>query len=241
MACNASTVDKCDACFNWGLGGAVKARALNPTLFDCSDTLDYQQVKDCKFYDGQAQIDGTARTITSCMLCAKDYLRWQVTSLQAECTDLQPLNCLFINHCLTTVCYDGTTAYAGTAGSTGYSYGCRMCKLGYMGSGWDAVNGVGSTSCVKGTTITNCEYPIATSATEFKCYGCKTDYAVASTELECVSYTTSTNCRLLNSAGECHYCWHAYYFDNANCVLSSYLYKNTVIMGIILGAIMALF
>ena len=240
MACNSSTENKCDACFNWASGGAIKARGQDATNYDCQEELEYQKVANCKFYDGQTQELAAARTITSCYVCNKDYLRWQVTSLSAECTDLQPLNCSFINHCLTVVCYDGDTAYNGTSGSTGWSYGCRMCKSGYKGSGWDATNGAGSTSCVSGTAITNCDYAVATSASAYNCYGCKSNYAVASTQTTCTSYTTTSNCRLLNSAGDCHYCWHSYYWDTADCILSSYLYKNTVLIGIVLGAIIAL-
>ena len=56
-----------------------------------------------------------------------------------------------------------------------------MCKANYMGQGWDSSNHTGSTSCVSGNAITNCEYAVGTSASAYNCYSCKAGYSVAST------------------------------------------------------------
>ena len=181
------------------------------------------------------------RTIDSCYLCSKDFLRWQQSSKSAECKDLAPLNCAFINHCLTTVCYDGVTPFNGSdqTGQT-RTYGCRMCKANYKGTGWDSVNNTGSTACVEGMPITNCEYVVGTGASTYNCYSCKAGYSVASTLDSCTTYTTDTNCRVLNSSGACHYCFQSYYWDNTECILSSNLGRNFILIGIILAVILTL-
>lgn len=239
MACNSSTANKCDACFNWGSGSNV-ARALDATNYDCQEELKYLKVASCKYYDGLTEVLGTDRTIDTCKICSKNYLRWQYTSKAAECTDLLPLNCAFMNHCLTVVCFDGNTPDGATTSTLGWSYGCRMCKGGYMGEGWDSANGTGSQSCVSGTAITNCDYVVATSASTNNCYACKSGYAVASTLTSCTSFTTTPNCRLLNSAGSCHYCWHSYFWDTESCILSSFIHRNTIMVAILFGLIVAL-
>lgn len=159
------------------------------------------------------------RTIWSCTLCAKDYLRWQASDNGAVCTNWQPLNCKQIDNCLTTVCFDNTTGKAYGA-ATSYSYGCRMCQKNYTGSSWDTVNGAGSTKCTSGMTISNCEYMMQTSASTQVCYSCKSNFAVSNDSQSCVAYTADGNCRSLQPGNtQCHYCWHSYYWDSTTCKL----------------------
>jgi hypothetical protein len=71
MACNATTANHCDACFNWGTG-TVLPRALNSTTKDCK-TKQTTLVTNCLFYSGTFLTTDTALTKDTCTICNKKY------------------------------------------------------------------------------------------------------------------------------------------------------------------------
>lgn len=69
MACNSSTADKCDSCFNWG-NGQVLARALNTNVTpnNCKSYLGLE-ISSCKYYKGTDTASQTSRTFETCDIC----------------------------------------------------------------------------------------------------------------------------------------------------------------------------
>merc|ERR1712224_772572 len=117
----------------------------------------------------------------------KQYLNWQNDNKVAICSDTPATGCSKVDKCLTVVCY--TSNYVTT-------YGCRMCNKNYYGTSFDSTNNTGSKNCVKGNSIANCDLIKQTASTTGQCYTCKKDYAVAYSQLACVSYGADTNCRV---------------------------------------------
>lgn len=210
MACNKNTMNYCDACYNYGSGWITPLSYSSGT---CSSILSVE-IADCKFYDGVSDNSGG---ITKCMACQSGkWLIWNYNIARCE-SDLasSELSCSKVDHCYQNMCY--TSASITTSG-------CRMCNKNYYPSGyWQ--NG-GYSACTKGDsgTVLNCQQYDSLYAS-VTCYACKKGYAVASTLLSCTSYEVDSNCRILNSDGYCHYCWHSYYFDNTTCKLLSTLVK----------------
>jgi hypothetical protein len=238
MACSLTTVNQCEACFNWP-GGTETLKYLDTstTPVDCQETLIYLLVDECKFYDGLSAINQAARTINTCTLCKKDFLRWQAVGAMAICTDWAPIKCKKVPNCMTTVCFDGVTEDT-TPGT--YSQGCRMCDKGYSGDTWDTANNAGSATCVKKSVITNCDFSMQQSSTVHHCYSCATNYVVTVAGTSCMSFTTDPNCRRMNTGDVfCHYCWHSYFWENKLCVLSGGFLRVSMILIAIAGVIAA--
>jgi len=187
MACNASEADKCDSCFNFGTG-SIMARGLNTAITpnNCQSYLGLE-VPNCKYYSGTDTANQIERTFETCQICNKQYLNWEQDIKIAICSDTPATGCSKVDNCLTVVCF--TDNYVTT-------HGCRMCKQNYYGTSFDATNNTGSGECVKGNSIANCDLIKQTAATTWQCYTCKKDYAVAYSQLACVSYGADTNCRV---------------------------------------------
>ena len=85
MACNLSTADSCDECFNWG-SGTISARSRNTsnTPPDCQTKLTLL-TDDCKYYAGNILSTTTSRTYDSCQICNKDFLRWTASDSTLKC------------------------------------------------------------------------------------------------------------------------------------------------------------
>jgi hypothetical protein len=230
MACNLTTRNSCDACFNWG-AGEIKARALNAasTPPNCQTTLTLR-TDNCKFYKGTTITTATTRTVDNCVLCQNDVLHWTQYDNTPKCVKEVP-GCDKVKNCLTTVCFNSTTGNSTT--------GCRMCKKGYVGLTWDSVNGAGSSVCKKVTMIANCDFHLQQSSSVQLCYSCASNYSVSSDALTCISFTTISDCRTLQAGNvDCHYCWHSYFWDGELCKLTGNLirvYKMIGLLGIALG------
>ena len=190
MACNLSTRNSCDACFNWGAGD-IKARALNAAASppNCQTTLTLR-TDDCKFYKGTTITTATTRTVDNCSLCRPDVLSWTQNDNTPKCVKSVP-GCKKIENCLTTVCFNSTTGNSTT--------GCRMCEKSYIGLTWDSLNNSGSSVCKKVTMIANCEFHMQQSSSTQLCYSCASNYSVSSDALTCVSFTTLADCRTLQA------------------------------------------
>ena len=146
-------------------------------------------------------------------LGTKKYLNWQNDIKVGKCSDVPATGCSKVNNCLTVVCYTSSNVT---------TYGCRMCNKNFYGTSFDATNSTGSTTCVKGNSIANCDFIRQTGTSTWACYSCATNYAVAYSELACVSYGNDSNCRRLSSGNStCYYCWHSYFWDSSVCKLKS--------------------
>jgi hypothetical protein len=215
MACSITTTDRCDACFNWSVG-KTGPRVLNVTKYDCKTRINDSvlakdlSVQDCYWYSGSTGYADLEKQITTCDICRRPVLYWTETAKDPICVDDLESGCKAIDNCMTTVCH--TPAVGATTA------GCRMCVKNFKGSTFDTVNATGAATCTVGTPILNCEFSRLT-ADGHVCYGCATGYSVASTEASCVSYTTISNCRMMQSGNKtCHYCWHSYHWDGGFCV-----------------------
>jgi len=232
MACNTTTKNSCDACFNWG-AGVIKARARDAAAAppNCQTKLTLR-TEDCKFYNGTSLTTATTRTVDSCSLCKTDFLHWTQSNNTPKCVDQVP-GCTKIKNCLTTVCFNATTGDSST--------GCRMCEKGYVGLTWDSLNNAGSSVCKEITMIANCDFHMQQSSSVQHCYSCGSGYAVSSDSKTCISYTTMADCRTLQTGNtDCYYCWHSYYWDGELCKLNGVLIGVVKLVGL-MGAVGAMF
>jgi len=234
MACNSSTTDRCDACFNWA-SGFIQARSLDSSASpaDCKSVLGLT-VQNCMYYSGTDLNTAAARTVSTCDICKETYLNWTASTNVAICDDTGLSGCKLIENCKTVVCFKPAS------GAT--TSGCRMCNDGYYGTSWEAANSTGSTECTKGSGIGNCEHTRQVGTTSHQCYNCKKDYSVDFAQAGCVAWTNDSNCRRLQTGDKtCYYCWHSYFWATDVCKLVSYLTVSVSVavvglLGIVVGA-----
>jgi len=212
---NATT---CSACFNWG-SGTVGARQL---AISACGTAVANTVASCKYYTGT---NTSTVSLQDCMVC--DSMTWlnltdhlTAGSRVRACSDtaVNTTTCTAVpSNCDQGLCYVNAS---GTA-----SVGCRLCSSGYKGSGTAISSNdgnVGYPTCVS-QTITNCDLPSATAATD--CYTCNSNYAVVTAGTSCTAFTTDSNCRKLGTGDTyCSQCWHAYYFTTTTCTLTAKIF-----------------
>lgn len=209
MACNSSTANQCDTCFNWGSGSKL-ARSLNTavTPTSCSTVLGLTVAR-CKYYKGDTNYAATSRAVDTCWECQTGLLHWKNATSSASCVVDTPIDCVHQDNCSTTICYESTSAITSA---------CRLCNKNYSGAGWESVNNSGSDSCTKTNVIFNCESVFMTSSATWNCYACKKNFAVTNSKLTCITYTSDPNCREQDSTNTaCYSCWHSYYWDTNIC------------------------
>ena len=98
-----------------------------------------------------------------------------------------------------------------------------------LGDRFDIINSAGSTNCIEGSKIENCDYVEQTGETTWSCYSCIANYAVKHNNEECVSFTSLSNCRkLFTGNANCAFCYHSYYWDASNCVLKGLINVNSL-------------
>merc|ERR1712070_1232895 len=131
MACNQTTENKCDACFNWADSFNLP-RALNTSVSpqNCVTPLSVT-ISGCHYYSGTTTTTASSRAIDTCLKCDRNYLRWNSVSNTAYCNDTLPFGHKHIENCVTQVFYET---------STNITTGCRLCKKNWSGSGWDSIN-----------------------------------------------------------------------------------------------------
>ena len=214
MGCSPTTNDTCIGCFNWG-SGPKGPRALIDNA--CTTVLANTAIADCKQYFGDN--DGQHQTMWNCSICNTNWQNQDVSINEPTCSN-EPLDAekcdLPIENCLQSVCY--------TWNGIDFVKVCKMCIANYTGTAETFLFG-GYSGCTSVGTIFNCEYHYLAGINSQVCYSCKQGYAVHSTPTACIAYTTDPNCRQLNMAGTCKYCWHAYYWDDSLCILSSNFIK----------------
>jgi len=214
----------CFACFNWG-SGKIGAKQLATNA--CANAV-ANTVTDCKYYKGTIT---ATKSSSDCAVCnSKDWLNVvdnnTAASIAITCSDTatNTTTCnAKVSNCMQSLCY---TAAGGTV-----TKGCAMCDKGYTGSGTQ-VSTLGYTACSTTGVVTNCEYGLASDNT--KCYSCKSDYAVASTDTSCTAFTTDSNCRKISSTW-CHECWHSYYFSSQKCTLAAKLFIYSGLIAAVLA------
>ena len=175
-------------------------------------------VSECQYYKGDMLSNSTVRTIESCWNCRYPYLKWFDGTKIESCYEKAPIGCEAIKNCQTTICFEKNDAY---------TVGCRLCEPNYSGAGFDTINSAGASSCVASNVITNCEVSWKPTSTTWKCYSCAASYAVTNGQLTCMTFTSDSNCRVMdNTNTACWSCWHAYYWDNNACKLGAMLTKS---------------
>jgi hypothetical protein len=168
MGCHATTANQCTACFNWG-SGKVGARALSTSgVINCQTAITASwRVTDAKVYSGAENTGQSVQTITSVLVCKKDYKNFTQTGSALACSDtsiaLNSVTVTKVKDCQSTVVYNSTS---GTD-----SFGCYYCDKGKAPSGtWSATTWVGSPgACTNYTGIANCDYPNKTASNTYNC------------------------------------------------------------------------
>jgi len=230
MACGITNADACAMCFNYKKGkvGPKLMTGVSQAVGTHCQTAMTTEVANCKIYDGSGSNTTTAN---KCLLCESNHFKnltytgGALTTIACSKTAITlSTACAKIDNCEQMVCKDDTTD----------AHGCQFCKKGYYNGTY--VTGMGSSNCIKGVTITNCEMSYATGTTTHGCYYCKSGYAVnAANDTGCTAYTTDSNCRKLQLDGTttyCYSCWDAYYWNATKCKLSAGV--------VVMGAVMAL-
>jgi hypothetical protein len=215
-ACSTTTVTECAMCFNYKLG-TIGARYKTGTT--CTNSL--SAISNCNTYNPDLTVSTVAST-GACQTCDSDYAVVETTTagvIAVTCVDL-PTGCADITDCMQVVC---KTSNAGTT----YASTCGVCD---SGKGHSAAN-----ACAA-TIITNCDYT-TWSGTVQNCKFADSGYAVASTMLTAVAYTTDSNCQTLATTvtTDCQVCWDGYYWNTTVCLLSAKL------LGAAFLAVVALF
>jgi len=225
QACDATTANKCTACYNKGNDTTFNARALATNA--CANVITTGKIDTCKVYSGAS--DGLLFTTQECVLCttASDWLNITsgtgiTTAVTCSATAIEPspgTDCATITDCTQNVCHS-----TGASPAT-YTPLCAMCATGKAGvtAGTGLHTGLGSEACLTTNAITNCAFHVvsADATAVNNCYSCSTGYAVASTLLTCTAYTTDTNCRVLLADGACGECVTGYYWNGAICGLTA--------------------
>merc|ERR1712183_391162 len=76
MACSSTTQNQCDACFNWADSDRLsKALNTSATPQDCRTPLSLT-ISGCKWYSGLETTTSSSRSVTTCNICDREYLRW---------------------------------------------------------------------------------------------------------------------------------------------------------------------
>lgn len=201
----------CNACYNGNGLTNITAKLLASAA--CSTNV--TAITDCKHY--MNTISAT-KTIKDCRQCnSKTWLNIkdnsQAASIEVTCSDtaIDTSGCsAAIANCAQSACYKNQS---GT-----YTAVCALCNSGYKGSGTLTAN-VGYASCTNSSIIANCSY--ADPLDNTKCQVCAANYAVASNQTSCTSFTTDAGCRQLSAAGGfCTYCIDGYYFDSKTCKMA---------------------
>jgi len=85
MACNGTTENKCDACYNWA-SGTILARVLDTNGSPPSCVTKLTLLTDnCLMYNGQISKTATARDANSCLLCKTDFLYYSAEDNTLKC------------------------------------------------------------------------------------------------------------------------------------------------------------
>lgn len=236
-ACNRFQTDQCDSCYGWS-DGTVLPRALNTSVqpYNCN-TLQTLNVPNCKYYKGDTQTTDTIRKVDTCFLCSSNFpvLEFDANNPNiVECKSESNMNtiCKTIANCQTTVCYLNSAGIS--------TNGCRQCKSGYYGSGYDTINSSGSSECIKGKIINNCTFTYQSSATENKCFSCTKNYVVVGPDQQkCQTYTKDRNCRILadNDHINCWECYPSYYWGDHKCVLEGSKIRFSLFLQYLIGFI----
>ncbi len=75
MACNLTTPNQCDACYNFR-EGEISARGLSiisaDTVQHCKSYLNLT-IAYCKFYSGLTRIGDLDKNINTCQICGKEF------------------------------------------------------------------------------------------------------------------------------------------------------------------------
>jgi hypothetical protein len=203
--CDTSIPTNCTLCHNWHLG-TIGAKALVNN--NCVTSL--TAIKGCKIYKGDLTTASTA-IAGSCIMCSKDHPIVEITAsgvVTVTCDKTAPTGCAKIDNCQQMKC---ETSDAGA----NYTSSCTVCAKG---------KGASAANACAATIPANCEVAIWFGGAALCTYPSK-GYAMDSTYVTPVAYTTDTACQALvsGSTTQCQVCWDGYYWDTTLCKLSAKL------------------
>jgi hypothetical protein len=204
--CDTSIATNCTRCHNYHMG-TIGAKFL--TSNNCVNSL--TPIVGCKIYYDRLTTAPTSTVAGSCVMCDKEMPIVETTTagvVSVTCEKDLPTGCTKIDNCHQPKC---TTADAGV----NYTSTCVQCEKGKGASAIDA--------CAA-TIPANCEVS-AWIGGAAKCEYASKDYAMDSTWLTPVAYTTDSACQALmaGSITQCQICWDGYYWDTTVCKLSTQL------------------
>lgn len=235
MGCDASTADKCTACYN-GTNSTYEARYLKDNA--CANKL--TAITDCEYYfpnNTSGTISSSTELHPPCWKCGNSK---HLTCTNAVDTNYAGTNAAAVNAdtpCTSWTCEStavtnaaitncGTTLSIVSTTNAGDAMVCLITAAGYAHNATVTAPGTGVAADQFGT-MTNCSTTIATWGTgatdaTITCHDAAANYAVKSDGSAGVSYTTDTNCRkLLADDTNCGTCTDGYWFGGAKCYMKS--------------------
>lgn len=203
--CSETVATTCTSCHNWKMGKiGAKYLATDKCL------LSVTAIANCKIYSSGLTVASTLST-GACLMCDSGYTMVETTTtgpvITPTCVKTKPTACTLVANCSNTNC---KTSDAGVTFTTPT---CNSC---------DSGKGASTASACAGTIVANCDTALW-NGTAQACHYPKSNYAVASTGLTTVAYTTDKNCQQLQSvtATNCENCWDGYYWNTTSCKLSA--------------------
>jgi hypothetical protein len=204
--CSTTIATNCTRCHNWHMG-TIGAKFLSNNA--CVNSL--TPIEGCKIYKDTLTTAPTANQAGSCVMCDKHMPIVETTAssvVTVTCAKIPPTGCAKIDNCEQMKC---ETSDSGAS----YTATCSMCEKG---------KGASAANACAGTIPVNCEVA-AWIGSAAKCYYPSKGYAMDSTWVTPIAYTTDPACQALASGTttQCQICWDGYYWDATVCKLSAKL------------------
>ena len=187
------------------------------------------KVTDCKLNGEFDPIEFSNKDHPRCLICdAKKFIYYDYELKEETCTDTAPAaitTCVEIENCQQTLCF---SAKNNEGVQTNYVF-CSLCDYNKGPTNVDLKTGFNSECGEVLTPITNCNLYYHeidfwnTQVVQYDCIGCDYGYSLDHTSKKCLVYSDK-GCRYLDENDvHCHQCWWSYVFNQAECVLRSYL------------------
>jgi hypothetical protein len=204
--CSETIATNCTRCHNWHMG-TIGAKFLTNNA--CVNSL--SPIKGCKIYKDTLTLAPTANVAGSCVMCDKDMPIVETSAnnvVSVTCAKTRPTACAKIDNCHQQKC---ETSDAGVT----YTSTCISCEKEKGASAYNACAGTIPVNCEKASWFSGAA----------KCLYASKGYAVDSTFVTPVAYTTDSACQALvvGSTTQCSICWDGYYWDTTFCKLSAKL------------------
>lgn len=238
MSCDASTADKCTGCYN-GIVATYQARYLSSD--SCANKI--TELSGCTIYfpnNTAADVSGTVAFLqTPCWACesGKTLTLTDSSKTGVSLSDTAADWSSSLTGAFTCASGGATTTIAGcttyingdideTAQNDNDGSACLITSAAKCHTSAIATDDMSANAC---SNYSNCSTTIATwtnggTTANISCHVAASGYAVASTGLTGIAYTTDANCRKLLDATNCGTCTDGYWFGGATCYMEGSLY-----------------